>query len=146
VSRDCVTLLDKLTTNSPGLCESAKTRFLFGQNQRLLTASEYKAVFDYNTFRASHKHALMLARLNERSSGRLGLVISKKNVRRSVDRNRIKRIAREQFRLQQNSFKGCDMIIMARSGLAMIDKKGIVAIINQLIENIRHQHTRKLGS
>jgi len=88
----------------------------------------------------------MLARLNERSSSRLGLVISKKNVRRSVDRNRIKRIAREQFRLQQNSFKGYDTIIMVRAGLAMIDKKSVVAIINQLIESIRRQHAHNLAS
>lgn len=53
---------------------------------------------------------------------RLGLVISKKNVRRAVDRNRLKRLARESVRLQQSSLPAVDIVLLARRGAGELDK------------------------
>ena len=42
---------------------------------------------------------------------RLGLVIGKKLLRRAVDRNRVKRCIREQFRLNRGRLPACDLIV-----------------------------------
>lgn len=101
------------TPASPGLASQRFTR-----QQRLLCASDYKSVFDDATFRVSHKYFLLLARPNSAALSRLGLVVAKKNLRRSVDRNRIKRVARNTFRIspaiQQLKL---DIIFLTRRGV-----------------------------
>lgn len=52
------------------------------------------------------------------SEARLGLAISGKAVPRSVDRNRIKRLARESFRARRAALPALDIVILARSGAA----------------------------
>ncbi|SEF82420.1 ribonuclease P protein component [Billgrantia desiderata] len=53
---------------------------------------------------------------------RLGLVISKKNVRRAVDRNCLKRVVRESVRLRQRSLPAVDIVLLARRGASELDK------------------------
>lgn len=56
---------------------------------------------------------LFLASRNDLGFNRLGLVISKKNLPRAVDRNRVKRVIRESFRTRQ--LPGLDVVALARS-------------------------------
>lgn len=64
----------------------------------------------------------MLASPNRLQTARLGLVISKKNVKRAVQRNRIKRQIRERFRQfpqregPELDLSGLDIIVLARKG------------------------------
>ena len=44
---------------------------------------------------------------------RLGLAISRKNIRRAVDRNRIKRIIRESFRQNRRLLDSLDIVILS---------------------------------
>ena len=46
---------------------------------------------------------------------RLGLVVGKKHCPRAVDRNRIKRLVREQFRLRQHALGSIDVVVLLRS-------------------------------
>jgi ribonuclease P protein component len=89
----------------------------FGKNKRLLTQQMFQQVFDKATFRVSHRKFLMLACPNELGRARLGLVIGKKNIRLAVNRNRVKRLARETFRHQQGNLPAIDIIFLARRGL-----------------------------
>jgi len=114
---------------------------LFGKNLRLLNASDFKAVFDDAPIRASHQHLLILSRSNTPGTDqtstplteipRLGLVIAKKNVRLAVHRNRIKRIARETFRLQQDKLPGVDAVVLARRGLDSLDNAELQKLFNK---------------
>lgn len=89
----------------------------FGKPLRLLNSSDFQSVFADAPFRASHQHFLVLARANQLARPRLGLVIAKKHIRLSVQRNRIKRLIRESFRKQQQSLAGIDVIVLARKGM-----------------------------
>ena len=85
----------------------------------------------------------MLARVNGKTGARLGLVFGKKNIPRSVDRNRLKRVAREQFRLQNKLAGGIDIIVMARAHLADMDNKTYAALIRKLMADLEQQRVRK---
>lgn len=103
----------------------------FGSHKRLLTAAEYSRVFDTATARASHQHLLLLASPNGLTQSRLGLVIAKKNVRKAVSRNRIKRIAREMFRMQTDTERTIDVVLLARRGLDQLDKQELAVLLRQ---------------
>lgn len=103
----------------------------FGKHLRLLTSSDFKPVFDDAVFRASHKYLLILARPNQLGHPRLGLVIAKKNIRKAVHRNRIKRIARESFRFQQHNLQGIDAIVLARRELDTFNNDQIRSFFDQ---------------
>ena len=111
----------------------------FGKARRLLNANDYSRVFDGAEARASHQHLLLLARTNDRTGHRLGLVIAKKNVRLAAQRNRIKRIAREVFRVLPASDPSLDVILLARRGLDELDNAELSTILRQQWQKlIRH--------
>lgn len=92
----------------------SKSKFSFGKNLRLLNAKEYQQVFDNVTWKASSSHFVFLSTKNSLAYPRLGLVIAKRQVRTAVQRNRIKRILREQFRLLQYDLANVDIIVLVR--------------------------------
>lgn len=89
----------------------------FRRTQRLLKSADFQSVFD-QPYRSSDRFFTVLARRNQLSWGRLGLAIARKQVRQAVDRNRLKRLARESFRLDSQSVVGLDCIVLARKGVA----------------------------
>ncbi len=98
------------------------TGFAFPRCLRLLNAGDYSSVFNDVHVRVADKHLLILARPNELSHPRVGLVIAKKHVRRAADRNQVKRILRESFRLHQHQLPNMDLVILARQGLGALEK------------------------
>ena len=59
-------------------------------------------------------HAFMIHYLeNDLEYGRLGIRIAKKKIKKAVERNRIKRIAREVFR--KGHFNGMDTVLVLRN-------------------------------
>ncbi len=93
----------------------------FGREKRLLTPRHFKAVFDSPSGKVPGKNVLLLARNNDLDHPRLGLVIGKKSVKLSVERNRLKRQIRESFRLSQDNLVGWDIVIVARKGLGDLE-------------------------
>lgn len=103
----------------------------FGKARRLLNARDYSQVFDGTEAKASHKRLLLLAKRNNTSRHRLGLVIARKNVRLAVERNRIKRIAREFFRTLEEAEPGMDVVLLARHGIDQLDNAELSTILQQ---------------
>lgn len=112
----------------------------FGRNKRLLTARVYQAVFDNTCYKVAHPHLLLLARPNDLNQPRLGLVVAKKHIRRSVDRNRVKRVVRETFRQSQNFLDSLDIVFLARQGMDRLTPREQTA----LLENSWQRLLRKL--
>ncbi len=102
----------------------------FTKSLRLLNSSDFQTVFDDAPLRASHQVFLFLARLNNLSHPRLGLVIAKKHIRRAVDRNRVKRLIRETFRVKQQQLKGIDVIVLSRKGMNDLANAALVEQLN----------------
>jgi ribonuclease P protein component len=114
----------------------------FGKNRRLLNAHDYSRVFDGPDAKASSKHLLLLAKTNDGQQPRLGLVIAKKNVRHAVQRNRIKRVAREFFRHLPASQSNLDVVLLTRRGLDQLDNAELSSILQQQWKKLI-QHTSK---
>lgn len=91
--------------------------FLLGIERRLPDKAAFDHVFAAPDLRLRRHPFSLLARRSTLESARLGLVIGKKHARRAVDRNRLRRILREQFRL--SLLPCCDIIVMARPGAAL---------------------------
>lgn len=87
----------------------------FSKALRLQNASEFEAVFSRNQFKVSNRYFLILALPSEHCS-RLGIVVAKKNIPLAVQRNRVKRLIRETFRLSTEIPEGLDMVVLVRKG------------------------------
>ena len=116
--------------------------YSFKKPLRLLDANAYKTVFDHAQLKVSRQQVLYLARKNGTTTPRLGLVIAKKNVRLATQRNRIKRIVRESFRLQQHRLAGIDTVVLARGGLDKLDNKALHTLFNQLWQRLHEKSLR----
>ncbi len=110
--------------------------FGFSAKLRLLQAAEFKNVFDAALYKVHQSGFMLLALpaaalqkfpesnlvesnpsavMSPLDHPRLGLVIAKKKIRRAHERNRVKRLARESFRLHQAELPALDIILMAKA-------------------------------
>jgi len=115
----------------------------FARHQRLLDAQQFKSVFDAPDSRASGRDILLLARKNHLQQSRLGMVIGKKSVKLAVQRNRLKRLIRTAFRLNQQALAGLDIVVLARKGLAEQDNAELTRQLESLWQRLLRKHCGK---
>ena len=106
--------------------------FSFPKESRLLTAADYKAVFDNSQYKVSCRHFLMLATISQRNTKRLGLVLAKKHIGKAVQRNRIKRQIRESFRNTHAQFPSLDVVVLARRDADKLNNAKLAEFLNAL--------------
>ncbi len=94
---------------------------------RLKRPEEFKQVFSSKR-RSSDKIFLFLAKSNDLSWARLGLAVPKKHIHSAVERNRLKRIIRESFRLKQKKLIGNDIVVVIRNKLD-VNKNGVESML-----------------
>lgn len=114
----------------------------FGRKLRLLTASDYKAVFGKAELKVSSPQLLILAIKSGYEDPRLGLVIAKKHIRLAVERNRLKRLLRESFRKQQQLLIEMDIVILARSGSDKLDNENFVTLVEKMWQDLMRRQKR----
>lgn len=114
----------------------------FCREKRLLTPRHFKAVFDSPSGKVPGKNVLLLARDNGLDHPRLGLVIGKKSVKHSVERNRLKRQIRESYRLNQEVLNGWDIVIVARKGLGDLDNPELAQQFGKLWKRLARSKSR----
>lgn len=100
-------------------------RLCFRRHQRLITAADYRRVFQAPDHKAGQAEVLLLARGNQLCHHRLGLAIAKKHLPTAVKRNLFKRLAREHFRHLKGTKKGLDIIVLSRPGAVRVDRRAL---------------------
>jgi len=116
--------------------------FGYPRQLRLLTGGDFKRVFDGAVFKVSEQPLLILASPNDLDHPRIGFVISKKNIRRAVKRNRVRRIIRESFRLNQHNLPNIDMVILARKDLDKLDNVALFQLMNRNWSRLRKKASK----
>ncbi|HEX9194728.1 MAG TPA: ribonuclease P protein component [Azonexus sp.] len=110
----------------------------FARRYRLTKTDEFSSVFG---FRKAIRGKLLMLHYQPRPDGlndaRLGVVVGKKLLKKAVDRNRIKRIVREQFRLERPSLPACDLIIRLAVKPTPLDGKLVAGDFLALLEKLR---------
>jgi len=88
----------------------------FSKRARLLTAAQFDAAFKRGK-RLNHGVFTAVVASNECGAPRLGFALSKKHAPLAVQRNRVRRLLRERFRLQQAQLVAVDLVLMLRGRL-----------------------------
>ncbi|TQV88594.1 ribonuclease P protein component [Aliikangiella coralliicola] len=115
--------------------------FKFQQELRLLTAKDFSRVFD-KAFKVNNKAFTLLARKNNLKHPRLGLVIAKKNLKFAYQRNLVKRLLREEFRVRQHTLDGYDLVILTRRDIAVLPKTDIIRLRDDLFDKFHKKCKR----
>ena len=115
--------------------QTERKDFRFRRQNRLLTAAAYGRVFR-QAKKSSDACFTILYRRQDTKTPRLGLAISKKHCKKAHDRNRIKRIVRESFRLHQHQLPGLDLVVMNKAQTQQAQ--------NKTLEQSLERHWQKL--
>lgn len=92
----------------------------FGRQRRLLAREQFDVVLRRPHVRMASGPFRLVARRNRAGFARLGLVVAKRVIRHSADRNRVKRCIRETFRTAMNDLPAVDVVIRLATPMADI--------------------------
>lgn len=106
---------------------------------RLLDSKAFEFVFDSPDFRVSNRYFLILGRWTKTGGPRLGIIVAKKHLAHAVQRNRIKRLVREAFRVKRASLASADLVVLARGGLQLLENSECQSYIHDLMAEIERK-------
>ena len=96
----------------------------FTKKAKLIKTDEFSSVFNFRK-RISAKFLALHYQPNQIGRARLGLVVGKKVAKRAVDRNYMRRVLREFFRMQQHEINHVDLVIRVQK---KFDKEDFIQI------------------
>ncbi|WP_100644205.1 ribonuclease P protein component [Alteromonas facilis] len=103
----------------------------FTRELRLLTPTHFNFVFSDATPATSNAFTV-LARHNDEQHPRLGITIAKKRIRHAHDRNRVKRIIRESFRINQHRLPNVDIVVLGKSNAELLSNQELFTVLDKL--------------
>jgi ribonuclease P protein component len=110
----------------------------FPRERRLLAKAEFQAVFDESN-KVSQRYLLALYRPNQQAEARVGIMVGKRAVNLAVERNLIKRVIRESFRINQTKLHGLDIIVIVRHQCNLLTKVQLREGVEKLWQNVSTQ-------
>jgi ribonuclease P protein component len=125
----------------------------FKNELKLKQKNEIDRVFQQPSIKIGSAFFLILARENQLPVPRLGLIVAKKNLKKAMDRNQVKRISREFFRVHQQILQGYDWVVLTRPAVktllpAKAKKKagldGVKPGLSRELRNIWHRALQKM--
>ncbi len=120
-------------------------QFSFPKQARLLTASQFQQVFG-NRLAVSGKELLLVANSNNESTARLGLAIKRKDIKKAVHRNTIKRIIRESFRLNRMKLHHLDIVVVSRPSLLHLTPSELRELIDKQWLCLQERYQKSLAT
>lgn len=96
--------------------------FRFPRQAKIVKTDDFSSVFNLRK-RIASQHLVMRYRLNEANQPRLGLIVSKKTAKSAVQRNYMRRVLRELFRLNQQNFPVIDLVIQVQKPFNKLEFK-----------------------
>lgn len=116
----------------------------FPRELRLLTPAHFNAVFS-SGLRIKSPNLTFVIKPNNLPYPRIGFALAKKQIKRAHERNRIKRLIREYFRLNQQTIPNIDIIVMARTPIQSLTNLEISNLIAELFDRSqkRVKHNEK---
>lgn len=114
----------------------------FCRESRLLTPAQFQNVFNNATRFGSYQFTILITP-NTSNTNRLGLAIAKKRVKLATQRNRIKRIVRESFRLNSEQLPAIDMVVMVKSGADKLDNHQLTKQLEYIWRKIIKKNKEK---
>ena len=89
----------------------------FSSKNKLTNPAQFDQVFKKSSKTLKTGEFLFLSTDNFMGKNRLGIIVGKKIVSLSVERNRLRRLIREGFRTILPSRLGIDLVVLVRSGV-----------------------------
>lgn len=120
---------------APRTGERKASSAAFPKQYRLTRTDEFSSVFGFRRALKS-RHFLLHYRLRAAGEGdgaRLGLVVAKRLLKRSVDRNLVKRLAREHFRLLRERLPARDLVLRLVARPKPLDRHALAEEIRGLL-------------
>jgi len=110
----------------------------FPKHYRLLKTDEFSSVFGFRRALRSRHFLLHYRRRDstEAPGARLGLVVAKRFLRRSVDRNLVRRLVRERFRLLRSRLRSCDLVMRLAVKPLPLDRRDLAHEIEGLLSKM----------
>ena len=108
---------------------------------KIVKKQQFDAVFAYKK-RMSTDSILIYYRPSDNHCSRLGIITSKKSARLAHDRNRIRRILKEQFRALYGQIPSCDFVVISKKKAAEAQNHELRECFTRLIQKI----TRKCAN
>jgi ribonuclease P protein component len=116
----------------------------FARRYRLTKTDEFSSVFGFR--RAIRGKVLMLhyqPRPEGNTEARLGLVVGKKQLKRAVDRNKVKRVVREQFRLRLANLPAVDLVVRLAVKPTPLDRKLLAEDFLALLDKLQRPRPKR---
>jgi ribonuclease P protein component len=111
-------------------------RFRFAKQAKIVKTDDFSSVFNLRN-RIANKHLVMRYRVNDNNIARLGLIVSKKTAKLAVQRNYMRRIMRELFRLNQHNLPAMDLVIQIQKFFGRTEFLEIKKEFEYLMQKIR---------
>ncbi len=105
-------------------------KYCFKRTSRLLNRPSFQAVFQAKKKRFGGCFVLY-SQQNQLNYPRIGIILSKKQVRLACDRNRVRRIIRESFRHHRINLPNSDFVLVGLHRMQQLTSQEIVQCIEK---------------
>ncbi len=108
----------------------------FPRSARLLNRAAFDHVFKRRTTTARVSGLLCLIAESASTEARIGFAISKKHIPHAVDRNRLKRLLRNRFRVLRGELPPVDLVLLSQREISGINREEWPELCSQLFVRI----------